>query len=74
MIIPLIVTQSAPIRVQETQKDSEGESDISLPSLEDSQIAQKVEQVIQKARTRPRKEDKCILEGTTPFISRIFKT
>ena len=46
MIIPPIVTQNAPERDQEAQKDIEGEFGISLPSLDDSQIAQKVEQVI----------------------------
>ena len=46
MIIPPIVTQNAPERDQEAQKDIEGEFNISLPSLDDSQIAQKVEQVI----------------------------
>ena len=43
-------------------------------SLEDAQIAQKVEQVIQKAQTVPRKEGECVLEGITPFIIRIVRT
>ena len=54
-------------------RDKEGESITSIPSLEDAQIAQKVEQVIQKAKSEPIKEDECILEGTTPFISRIVR-
>ena len=59
---------------KETRKDKEGESSTSIPSLEDAQITQKVEQVIQKAKTGLRKEDECILEATSPFISRIMKT
>ena len=72
--IEATTTQSEPGKNKETRRDKEGESNTSIPSLEDAQIAQKVEQVIQKARTGPRKEDECVLEGTTPFISRIVKT
>ena len=59
---------------KKTQKDKKGESSTSISSLEDAQITQKVKQVIQKAWTRLRKQDECVLEGTTPFISRIVRT
>lgn len=45
-----------------------------MPALDDEQLARKVAQVIHKARAGPRKEDECVLEGTTPFISRINHT
>ena len=68
------VTQGKSRGNKETRRDKERESSTSIPSLEDTHITQKVEQVIQKARTGPRKEDECVLEGTTPFISRIVRT
>ena len=56
-------------------KDKEEESSsTNIPVLEDAQLIQKVEQVIQKAKTGPRKEDECVMEVTSPFISRIIKT
>ena len=58
---------------KETRRDKEGESSASIPSLEDAQITQKVEQVIQKAKTRPKKEDECVLEAMSPIINRIIK-
>ena len=67
-------TQNESGRNKETRKDKEGESITNIASLEDAQITQKVEQVIQKAKTGLRKEDECILEATSPFISRINKT
>ena len=42
-------TQSESGKNEETRRDKEGESSTSIPSLEDAQIAQKVEQVIQKS-------------------------
>ena len=48
---------------KETRKDKKRESSTSVPSLEDVQIAQKVEQVIQKAKTGPKKEDEYVLEA-----------
>ena len=58
---------------RETRKDKKGESSTNIPSLEDAKIAQKVEQVIQKAKTGPKNEDECVMEATSPFISRIMK-
>ena len=67
-------TQSEPGKNKETQRDKERESSTIIPSLEDTRIVQKVEQVIQKTRIGPRKEDDCVLEGITPFVSRIVRT
>ena len=59
---------------KETRTDKEGESSTSILSLGDAQITQKVEQVIQKAKIGPKKEDECVLEAMSPFISKIMQT
>ena len=58
---------------KEGLKDPEGESSTGIPGLDDLKLAQKVEKVIQKSRTGKHKEDECILEGTTPFVSIIVR-
>ena len=59
---------------KEVRKDKEGESSsTNIPALEDAQLTRKVEEVIQKAKIGPRKEDECVMETTSPFISRIMK-
>ena len=42
--------------------------------MKDAQIIQKVEEVIQKAKIGPRKEDECVMEATLPFVSKIMET
>ena len=42
--------------------------------MEDAQLTRKVEEVMQKVKTGPRKEDECVMEATLPFISKIMKT
>ena len=74
MIASQVATQSELGGNKKARRHKEGESSTNLPALEDVQIAQKVEQVIQKGQIGPRKEDECVLEGTTPFVSRIVRT
>ena len=74
MAISPVVTQCTLNGSKEGNKDHEGESSMSILALDDSKIAQKVKKVIQKARIGPRKEDQYVLEGMTPFMSRIVKT
>ena len=40
--------------------------------MQDAQLIQKVEEVIQKAKTGPRKEDECVMEATLPFVNKII--
>ena len=58
IIIPPMATQSTHGGSKKSRKDPEGESSTSIPTLDGSKIAQKVEEVIQKARTSPRNEEK----------------
>ena len=60
---------------RKVRKDNERESsNTNIPALEDAQLIQKVEQVIQKAKTEPRKEGEWVMEVMSPFISRIMQT
>ena len=62
-------------RNKEIQKDKEGESSsTNISALEDAQLIRKVEEVIQKAKTGPRKEDECVMEVTLPFVNHIMET
>ena len=57
------------------RKDKKGESSTTkIPALEDAQLIRKVEQVIQKSKTGPKKEDECVMETTSPFVSGIMQT
>ena len=67
-ITPLVATQ------KETRKETVGESSTSIPTLDEDMLTQKIEQVIQKSRIGPRKEDERVLEAVTPFTSRINQT
>ena len=73
MAIPPVATQGMSDRNKEGNKDHDGESSTIIPVLDDSNLAQKVEKVIQKAHNGPRKEGECVLEGATPFVSRIVR-
>ena len=60
---------------KEVRKDKEGESSsTNIPTLQDAQLTQKVEKVIQKAKTGPRKEDEYVMEAKLPFVNRILET
>ena len=57
---------------REVWKDKEEESSsTNIPALQDAQLTQKVKEVMQKAKTGPRKEDECVMEATLPFVSKI---
>ena len=59
---------------KEIQKDKGGESSsTNIPALEDAQLIWKVEEVIQKAKTGPIKEDECVIEATLPFVNKIME-
>ena len=56
------------------RKDNEGESSsTNIPTLQDTQLTRKVEEVIQKAKTRPRKEEERVMEASLPFVSEILE-
>ena len=62
-------------RNKEIRKDKEGESSsTNIPALEDAQLIRKVEEVIQKAKTGPRKEDEYVMQATLPFVNKIMET
>ena len=61
-------------RNREVRKDKEGEScSTNILALEDAQLTQKIEEVMQKAKTGPRKEDECVMEATLSFVSKIME-
>ena len=41
--------------------------------MKDAELIWKVEKVIQKAKTGPRKEDERVMEATLPFVSKIIE-
>ena len=60
---------------RKVRKDNEGESSsTNIPTLQDTQLTRKVEEVIQKAKTRLRKEEERVMEASLPFISEILET
>ena len=60
---------------RKVRKDNEGESSsTNIPTLQDTQLTRKVEEVIQKAKTRPRKEEERVMEASLPFVSKILET
>ena len=60
---------------RKVQKDNEGESSsTNIPTLQDTQLTRKVEEVIQKAKTRPRKEEERVMEVSLSFVSEILET
>ena len=62
-------------RNKENRKDKKEESSsTNITALEDAQLIRKVEEVIQKSKIGPRKEDECVMEATLPFVSRIIET
>ena len=67
-ITPSVATQ------KETRKETVEESSTSIPALDEDMITPKIEQVIQKTRMGPRKEEERVLEAIIPFISRINQT
>ena len=52
----------------------EKSSSTKIPALEDAQLTRKVEEVIQKTKTGPRKEDEYVMKATLPFVSKIMET
>ena len=60
---------------RKVQKDNEGESSsTNVPNLQDTQLTRKIEEALQKAKTRPRKEDECVMEASLPFANEILET
>ena len=60
---------------KEIRRNREGESSSThIPALKEAQITWKVEKVIQKAKTGPRKEDEYVMEAKLPFVNRILET
>ena len=59
---------------KEIRKDKEGESSsTNITALQDAQLTRKVEEVMQRAKTGPRKEDEYVMEATLPFVSKILE-
>ena len=60
---------------KEVQKDKDGESSsTNIPALQDAQLTWKAEEVIQKVKTGPRKEDEYVMEASLPFVNKIIET
>ena len=61
--------------LRDPRKDNEGESSsTNIPTLQDTQLTRKIEEAIQKAKIRPRKEEERIMEASLPFVSEILET
>ena len=57
------------------QKDNEGESaSTNVPTWQDAQLTRKIEEAIQKAKGRPRKEEERVMEASLPFVNEILET
>ena len=52
------------------QKDNEGESaNTNVPTWQDTQLTRKIEEAIQKAKGRPRKEEERVMQASLPFVN-----
>ena len=51
----------------------EESSSTNIPALKDTKLTRKVEEVMQKAKIGPRKEDECVMEATLPFVRKIME-
>ena len=59
---------------KEIRKEKEGESSsTNIPALEAAKLTRKVEEVMQKAKIGPKKEDEYVMEATLPFVSKIME-
>ena len=60
---------------RKVRKNKEGEaSSTNIPALKDAQLTRKVEEVMQKAKIGPRKEEERVMEASLPFVSEILET